>query len=249
MRRPARRRSGSGFKLCAAALLVGPLVVSTNDPARDGSETTLFVAGGGGSYGVITRGCDGPISKAKVEYADLGASIDHAFEGPARLGIRAGGFWPQDGPPSNAYINPHAAFDWRLAGVGLGFVASRRSFPFHEDDVEPRVSAHVRFGRLDRFYVSSSWFENVPAASGGGYFDIGLGTRARRNLDLWFGVSGAGPYDGGGVLVKSSWRVSPTFSLALQARLGSSEDIDENAISLGVGYRAASTHGNDSSAR
>lgn len=225
--------------------------MSGNDPTRDRSETSVFVAGGVGTYAVVHRGCEGTTNKFEVDYGDLGASVEHGFEGPARIGLRVGAIWPEDGPLdlSNIYVNPHVAVDWKAASLGLGGVVSQRSFPSVDgESIEPVISAHIRLGRLDKIYASSSWFENVPVYSGGGYFDIGLGGRPTRSFDLWLGVS-AGPYDNGGVLVKASHRVGPSFSLALHARLGSSEGIDENAVSLGVGYRAVSANGDEDAAR
>jgi hypothetical protein len=240
---PARRRPPRGLfrglKLGAAALLMGPLAVSEN-PKSDSSETSVFVGGGTGSYAFIHRGCEGPTNKFKVDYLDAGASVEHAFRGPARLGIRGGAIWPQDAPSGawNAYANPHAALEWKFFSAGIGGVISKKTFPYGDETIEPTISAHLRVGRLDKVYVSSSWFENVPVYSGGGFFDLGLGGRPARSFDLWIGVSGFGPYDGGGVLVKSAWRASPALALVLQGRLGSSEGIEENALSLGFRWRA-----------
>ncbi len=227
-------------KLCVAGLMLAPLVADVESGGRDSSEFRLTLAGGGGSYAAVSRGCGGGVLvEDLLPFSDVGVSIERA-SGPAVFGLRGSFIHTSDGPDpvENALLNLYASFEGRRVGIGTGIVATRKGLPRRDDNrVRSPVSAHVRFGNPAKLYLSASVFENLPLYSGGGYLDTGFGGRPHRRLNLWVGVSGGGPYDAGGVLMKSSLTLSRDLDLGLRARFGSSEGVSENAFSIGVTRR------------
>lgn len=227
--------------LWTAALAAAPLAISHTDSS---SVTELLVAGGGGSYAYVTRGCEGVISKQRIDYDNVGAEVSHKFVAPVRLGVRAGqvrthGHYYNELLSDTRYVNPYLSLEWPWFSIGGGWVRANRPFP--EQDLlqtgpahvpSQTGSGHVRIGKGTYFEVS--YFEAVPLATAS-YAQMGLGHRWSR-ADLWLGV-GYMPHDQVGFVGRGQYRIGNRLGLGGTLRLGSSEGISENAFALSLSYR------------
>lgn len=238
--------------VCLFVLL--PLVIGVQTTNRDSSETSFSIAGGTGSYAFISRGCEGEVlNKEKVPFNDAGFSLEHKFKAPIKLGLR-GGYISEDQlwydhslpPPDNKhrtnfYLNPNFSFESEKLGIGAGpFFADKKLYSREGEDwgkIFP--SAHVRFG-TEKLYFSANLMENVPLYSGGGYFDLGVGTSVK-SFSMWAGANPEGPYDSWGAVLKTDFRFHKNWSLRLNGRLGMVEGTSESAVSIGMTYRLTRT--------
>ena len=224
------RRAASFFSVVAAA---APLAIST----PDSSVTSFRIGGGSGSYGYITRGCNGDVLTAnRVELDNVGADVSHKFTAPFRVGVRAGIIQPKSADLDVRYVNPYLSQEGSIWSAGLGLVVSDRRLPDggdddYQDGTHTTGSGHLRVGK--KFYWSASYLEDVPIAIGG-YAQTGVGMRGKR-LHVWGGV-GALPQDGIGFVGKADARVMKGFSVGFIGRLGSSEGIQENGFALSLSY-------------
>jgi len=224
------RRVASTISVMAVA---APLAIST----PDSSVTSFRIGGGSGSYGYITRGCNGDVLTAnKVELENFGADVSHKFTAPFRVGVRAGIIQPKSADLDVRYVNPYLSQEGSIFSAGLGLVISDRRLPDggsddYRDGTHTTGSGHVRIGK--KFYWSASYLEDVPIAIAG-YAQTGVGMRGDR-FHVWGGV-GALPQDGVGFVAKADARVLRGFSLGFIGRLGSSEGIDENGFALTLSY-------------
>lgn len=232
-------------------LFLFPLVVGVQGEGPDSSETNFKLAGGAGSYAYVSRGCAGEVlNKQKIPYADGGFSIDHKFKFPLRIGFR-GGFvrehsrssWEQayspDGGGTNFYFNPDLALDWKYFGIGTGFFSAQKDLYWRDIGIghaRKFPSGHIRVGNT-RFYFSAHLMESVPLYSGGGYLNSGIGGKVSRNVSYWLGWGITGPYDANGFLIKTDFEFKKNWQINLAGRLGRSQGISENAVSLGLSYR------------
>jgi hypothetical protein len=217
--------------LWTAALAAAPLAISHTDS----SVTDLLVAGGGGSYAYVTRGCEGVISKQRIDYDNVGAEVSHKFVEPVRLGVRAGqvrthGHYYNELLSDTRYVNPYLSLEWPWFSIGGGWVRANRPFP--EQDLLQTASGHVRIGKGTYFEVSN--FEAVPLVTTG-YTQIGLGHRWSR-ADLWLGAA-ALPQDMVGFVGRAQYRIGNRVGLGGTLRLGSSQGISENAFAVSLSYR------------
>lgn len=230
---------------CAALVVALPLAVSAHDSDSARSFTTLSISGGVGDYAVITRGCNNEIlSRAQYPFRDYGASIDHKFAFPMRVGVRAGGLEEQD--VINRYVSPHLSLEWRKFSIGYGPVYAQREFSTGSgtlDNSQTWHSGHVRIGDLSKGYFSIGYFENLPLYSGGGHFDMGGGGRVTPRLGFWGGIS-VEPYDGVGIVSKWNYRVTSGLSAIAKFRIGAAAGEGENAISIGAQWRIPGTRRN-----
>jgi hypothetical protein len=230
-------------------LFLLPLVVGVQGNNKDSTVTNIKLAGGTGSYAYITRGCEGQVlSKHKIPFEDFGFSIDHKFKFPVRVGLRGGNIWERnrysfdgiDSPSekiTNFYINPNLSLEWKWFGIGAGFFSAKKDLYWRDMGSARKLpSGHLRLGS-PQLYLSAHLMESVPLYSGGGYLNFGLGGQASRRVSYWLGFGTPGPYDNGGFLIKTNIQVKGNWHLDLGGRLGSSEGISENAISVGLNYR------------
>jgi len=226
-----------------------PLAVDAPGPARDSSqaspgETRLSIAGGAGSYALVMRGCEGQVlSSETVRFRDMGASADHKFSNPIRVGLRAGTVHSElaGGSGDNGYVNPNLSLDWRWVSMGGGYLRSQHGFPGrgNRELSQIPVSGHLRLGP-ERVHFLISAMEDVPLYSGGGYCDVGAGFRAGTRANVVFvGLSALGPYDGVGFVLHASPALTRTISLDLKGRLGPGEGQTEVGFAVGVSYIAA----------
>jgi len=230
-------------------LFLLPLIVNMQGDNPDSSETDIKIAGGEGSYAYVSRGCEGEIlQKEKVDFKDVGFSLDHKFKSPVQVGLRGGNVWEinrftfdqgysTNKNISNLYINPELSLEWEYFGIGAGFFSAQKDLYWR--DIGPArnfPSGHLRIGE-PRFYFSTHLMESVPLYSGGGYLNLGIGRKASRKFSYWLGWGINGPYDTGGFLIKTDFEFTKNWQLNLAGRLGGSQGISENAVSLGLSYR------------
>jgi hypothetical protein len=220
--------------LWTAALAAAPLAISHTDS----SLTELLVAGGGGSYAYVTRGCEGVISKQRIDYDNVGAEVSHKFVAPVRLGVRAGlvrahGHYYNELLSDTRYVNPYLSLEYPWFSIGGGWVRANRPFPDQDllqtangHVASQTASGHIRIGRGTYFEVS--YFEAVPLATAS-YAQMGLGHR-------WSRV-GYMPHDQVGFVGRGQYRIGNRLGLGGTLRLGSSEGISENAFALSLSYR------------
>jgi hypothetical protein len=243
---------------------------------RSGEKrTTKFtLAGGGGRYYREYR-IGGECSSSDPatfheEFVDVGAEIDRQISDRGHVGIRGGyvhetaglvadpGFVGELGSSreiSTYYGNPYFAHEWEDFGVGFGVLVSSRPLytgdekdsPF-EDDVAAYPTAHLRFARGSKFYLSAHLWEGVPVYSGGGMFMVGFGGRPLSSLELYGAYCAEGPYEEESFLgrvtfdINRTWTMMTTFHFPtnFSNQFGPYED-KESAVSVGVSYRLIST--------
>jgi hypothetical protein len=244
----------SRIHLLFAVCLALPLAVDDPAAVRDSSETRISIAGGYGTYALITRGCEGQVlSSDQVHFTDASAALDHHFANPLGVGVR-GGFMRVGGSGhyvTTSYVNPHVVADWRAIGLGAGYMYVSKGLPTMDDELilgrpENVGSAHLRVGHADGTHFLISVLENQPLISGGGYFDLGFGFHPCPNIKGFVGLSG-GPYDGPGAALGTEIALTPEVLLDLKARLGASESVGENAAAIGLTYRPFSRRSNETS--
>jgi hypothetical protein len=223
-----------------AGTLILPVAVETPPPGG-GHATSVSAAAGAGSLAFVTRGCEGRVLTAdKLKLRDAGAAVVHRFPGPVSIGVRGGVTEIGDGLTNN-YINPHASLDWDYIGFGGGYVHSTDFLYTGGEDFAPRrtqfASAHLRFGQPDRVCLILSLAEGVPIYTDGGLFEIGMGVKPHQRVQAMLGLSML-PYDGAGVGLHTRIETLPELYLDLSGRVGGSAGIEENAIKVGITYRA-----------
>ena len=160
---------------------------------------------------------------------------------------------------SYSYINPNLSLEFKNVGIGLGLMMGRipASFSDHQpvpapgqtpeemesnmvlmsqekDDIP--VSAHIRFGSIDGRHFLASFAENLPLASGGGYFDVGLGYPVGKTVRMFTGLSAAF-YNQPGFLQQARFRISKGFDGELAVRFGQAGGELEASLSGGLIYR------------
>lgn len=220
----------------------------------DSSETNFSLSGGAGSYGVISRGCEGQVlEKHKINFSEFGGGIDHKFAGaPLRIGVRSA--MVNDRVLFDEYstsvvpvtqsrreniftINPFLNLEGKTVAAGIGYFYADRAIAGTDGTsrFDPRVSGYFRIGDRRKAYWSTSYL-STPAFYSQGYFQTGLGFGHDPKIDFWLGMSVA-PYDKAGFLAKSAIRLNRQLHLNLSGRFGSSEGIFEHGVVVGLSYR------------
>jgi len=237
--------------LPVAVQVPGALDSTGAEPER--GETRLTLATGGGTYGLIDRGCEGQaLRTTRVRYVDVGGEVEHRFPGPLTVGVRGGtihetaktvdtslpGVVILGGGRDNPYLNPYLRLDNHWGGISGGPLFAEEPFlRSNSDPFHPRFSAGLRLGPLDRVSFRLSWMENVPLLSGGSYLVGGVNVAVRPDIDAFIGMSGAGPEDGGSLQFAGRWWFHPSASVLVSGRLGSSEQVSQNGIAAGITFR------------
>lgn len=245
--------------LTFAAALPVSVEIPNSDTTSAGGETRLGVTGSIGRYALIDRGCEGQVLDTHPhEYGEAGLEAMHLFDNGLSVGVRAGTVrekvteretgtdysqYPYRDTTKvttydwdNAFVNPSVGYEGANAGVGLGVVTARRSFMRHTGSgLKTLPSFHVRLGPLDRSHLRVAFMESMPLYSGGGYFDIGVGSHLHRNWDVYAGLS-TGPFDGPGVALRTEYRALPNVAISARTRLGHSGGEAQNGLALGLTY-------------
>lgn len=222
--------------------------------------TRIEVVGGVGEYGFVTRGCEGQVIRTDpVSYREVGGAIEQGL-GTTGLSVGARGGWMHDDmtlgsstleePPQrlvieNSYVNPYFTYERPRGSVGLGWVFHDKDFittgeraRLQDDHPLNDFSAHVRVGS-DRRYLAIRWMEGVPLYSSGGYLTIGAGGHpggGRWALDG--GVGAGGPFEGAGIMVRTSYEFPNGLIASMRARIGVSSSLPATGVAAGVGYGA-----------
>jgi len=214
--------------------------------------TSFSVAGGGGTFGLVDRGCEGgAIRWTSVRYRDVAVKVEHRFESPVTLGVRGGLLHerrhPVDPtspgvlPPSTVdhrWVVPYVRFDARSIGVGAGpFLADGQFERSEGPSFDPTLSADLRLGPADRVSLRIGWMEGFPLVSNGGYFTVGTQVSAWRDFESYFGLSTGGPDDGGGLIVRASWWFADEAAMHVSGRIGRAEPVTEYGLTLGLTLR------------
>jgi hypothetical protein len=182
------------------------------------------------------------ISAQRAHFTDGSAAVEHKFANPLGVGVRGGlvRVGESGNNATSSYVNPFAGADWTNVGFGGGYVYSDRGLPNSggptSDWFHSFGSGHLRLGPGDRTHLMISVLESEPLISGGGYFDLGLGFHPGPGVRGFIGLSAA-PYDGPGAALRGEVRLAPQLFLNLNARLGASEGLGENAGGVGLTYR------------
>ena len=206
-----------------------------------------------------------PREWTKTTYQDVGASIEIPLspktKSPLVLGLR-GGRWHSPNPNSVSsladqhgmkdyytYLNPNISVEEESYGMGIGYVFG--TIPLHYDYLERGsydlendiltvndgidVSFHLRIGNPHETFFMVSFAENVPLASGGGYYEMGVGGRLGKSVDIFSGMS-AGFYDRAGFVQHVRFAGSNRVALDLTIRLGEAAEQFEGSIAGGLRY-------------
>ena len=228
--------------LSVAIAAATPLAVDIEPAQRDSSVTSISIGAGTASYALVTRGCDNSvISKDKRFFKDMGASVEHKFSSPVRLGVRAvalDDLHPDAQPLERRVLwNPHVSLDWKEFSIGGGYVFRPDVFgEVTEDFNVPSFSAHIRFGDPDKTAFAVRVFEDVPAFSGSGVGTIGVELRPARSWELMVGAGTPDPYDHFGFVTKSRIGITRSLRLDLGGRLGGSQGIAEMGLNAGLTF-------------
>jgi hypothetical protein len=225
--------------LCSALLIALPVGIEVPSTSRDTVNTRVSVAGGIGTYALIARGCEGEILQThRATYRDAGLSLEQRVAGPLRVDVHGGVIGtggPEDGQ-DNRFVSPNLVLEWRRFELGAGPLFARNEFPVGLDDGSDfHVSWHLRIGDREVRYFTIAFLNDVPPYSAGGYLEVSLGFWPHAGVNATLGLS-AGPYDHLGALLGADIRLSREFKALVRARLGESQGIGENAISLGLSY-------------
>ena len=95
------------------------------------------------------------------------------------------------------------------------------------------LSSHLRFGKYDKLNFQISLNEDLPLASGAGYFKIGISYPAGSRARLFTGLS-SGFYESLGFVQQLVLPLSDRFDLDLSTRLGSADGHFEGGFALGL---------------
>jgi len=234
-------------------VLVMPVGIEV-DPEHTG-ELSFSVHGGGGHVMSTLRDCSGDvIATEKQPFKDAVAAVQysHRFENDlvTVIGVRAGVItadvhWAQrnygsgrsipENEISETYLNPYVALESQYVGLGIGYISAELpAILGRYEEFEP-FSGHLRLGNHEKLHVLATLNENLPMASGGGYYNLGLGYPIGKRVRSFTGLS-AGFYENIGVVQQLSIRISDRFDLELSARGGSSGDEFEGGVAAGVRY-------------
>ena len=240
MKSPRARRSlFRSWRAWIGMVAMAPLAIGQSGDYSDSSATRFGIAAGAGTYGVVTRGCQGEVlSKYKRDFHDAAATLEHEFRGPLVLGVR-GQLVGVAGSDVDQFLwNPHAGLEWKRFGIGAGYVTPHvegsRGDPVDFDI--PPVSAHLRFGNLHRTNLSLRLMEGAPYSSSGGVFEARFGMAISPAVHGWIGIGSPEPFDRSGLIAGTDIRLARGLRVNIGGRLGGSEGINESAVRAGLSY-------------
>lgn len=245
------------LRVTGIAIILTPYILGFSPNPADTSSTTIGIAGGGGSYAVVSRDCSGHVLDVNnYPISDIGVSIDHKVSA-FRLGAKAGiaSISTPDGDGILRYINPTAGIDTRFFSLQAGplftnnfggyFLGTRGLLgnPTYTgwngisngvlySTMYPSVS--LRLGYLDKWYFTSGLYDNLPLISGGGLLDFGIGFHSGDNpaSRLWFGL-GVCPFDGATLSARGDFPIMHDVLLNLKGNFKSG-DATEYCVGIGT---------------
>jgi hypothetical protein len=134
------------------------------------------------------------------------------------------------------YWNPYIALENSSAGIGVGYLGGDLPTTFDGDDnVEFRLTTHVRIGSDHGRHFLLSLNENEPLLTSGGPWVIGGGYRPGSRVRGFTGVS-AGFYDGLGLAQKFEIALNESLLLDLGFRLGKAHTEFDGGASIGCRF-------------
>jgi len=219
--------------------------------SRDSSRTDpllVEVAGGGGQFAIVNRGCEGQVLRVTRNQLRSGALVvEHRLPEDFVIGVRAGsvqttrntstqvmigipGQNPLDAERydhtkrySNRYVNPYVGREGRRAGLGIGVMRADHPFVVGGGfNLEEQITGHLRLGG-DRHRLTLRWMEDVPLESEG-HFSADLGFRPSRQLETGIFVGLAGPYDGAMFGLRGRVWLKPAAALQIKASTAGGEN-------------------------
>jgi hypothetical protein len=212
--------------------------------SRDSSRTNplrVEVAGGGGQFSIVGRGCEGEVLRVTRNQLRSGALVvEHRLPKDFVVGVRAGsvqttlntstqvrvvipGQNPMDAERydhkerySNRYVNAYVGREGRRAGLGIGVMRAEHPLVMGEDfNLDAQVTGHLRLGsEQDR--LTLRWMEDVPLESEG-HFSADLGFRLSREFEAGAFIGLSGPYDGAVFGLRGRMWVTPEAALQIKA--------------------------------
>ena len=243
---------------CFGFILVLPFGIYRGNP----DSTSVVLSGhiGTGQYASVIRECGEPVAAQKNTFNDYALSAHLAIpprqNSPIVIGIGWGG-WRSESyrypirqsdmnngdsfmpfPPRPVrfnYVNPSISLETRQAGIGFGFMSGRRPLnlsPGHED-MAFDGSFHLRFGNPRSICFITSYNENTPLVSGGGYYDIGVVSTNQKLASFYFGFSG-GLYDSPGFLYQMQLPLQKHLSASAALRYGRVHGVAELGFAAGL---------------
>jgi len=140
-------------RLAVLGVWLGALPLAVDLPvSRDSSRTNpllVEVAGGGGQFAIVNRGCEGQVLRVTRNQLRSGALVvEHRLPEDFVIGVRAGSVqttlststethrrapaYPVPEPPrlryANRYLNPYVGYEGRRVGLGIGVMAADHPF-------------------------------------------------------------------------------------------------------------------------
>jgi hypothetical protein len=243
---------------CFGFILVLPFGIYRGNP----DSTSASISGniGTGQYASVIRDCNGPVAAQKSTFTDYALSAHLAIpprqNSPFVLGVSWGewhsksyrfpiyqsnindGYSYVPSQPQSLkfnYFNPSISLETRPAGIGFGFISGRRPLDLSPDDYKTAIdgSFHFRFGNPRSFYFITSYNENTPLVSGGGYYDVGVVSTNRKLASFYFGFSG-GLYDSPGFLYQMQLPLQKHLSVSAALRYGAVHGVAELGFAAGL---------------
>lgn len=248
------------LRMTALAVFIAALPITIEvppDSTERHGETRLDLAGGGGQYGIVTRGCDNQV--IDVQNVKLGSAalvLEHETPDGLVIGARAGivheesdehtildpyggGVTIPAGSLDNRYVNPFLSYEGSWAGIGGGWLHAEHPFAWFGEESsgwfggERRQidgTGHVRFGNRDGTSFTVRFMEDVPLQSAGIVtLDLAFHPTPRVAIGPMLGT---GPYDGTMVGFRSTLWLAPLAAAQLNAEVG-----DHSQVSVSGGVR------------
>jgi hypothetical protein len=213
-------------QVAAPIIVLFPYIVGFTPNPIDSSTTSVQLAIGTGSYAHVSRDCNGNVlGVTDVPFQDAAASVDYEVS-PVRVGVKAGGIHTAEDKDYQGYrrydegtvfyANPNVGLNTSYVGLDAGLLLFNREPGIGRFTNLPVWTGRIRLGKLNRWYISTSFDNNMPLFSGGGIFDAGIGFHgAEANSNFWIGL-GAFPYDGAALCVRGDIPTSENMVLNLR---------------------------------
>jgi len=220
-------------------VLLASIALGFDENRTSRGQGRLIMYGSGGQYADISRGCDGSVhSKRTVPFRELGANAEWRFPSEFTLRISTEIMSISDMEYDNTrssgiVLSPRIGVHGEKAGFHFGFMTSTERMP-GLNSRQLRPAFHLRIGRESTGHFDLHLFDEAPFISHG-YFKLGLGWGPNEKGSFWTGISIA-PFDRIGLLLRKGFRLSREVYLDFGLRLGVSEGLSENSISMGLGY-------------
>ncbi|MBI2430205.1 MAG: hypothetical protein HYV29_15665 [Ignavibacteriales bacterium] len=232
-------------------VLLYPYIVSFRPDGADTSWTEVRIALGNGSFTEFTRDCNGNIVGAtKIPVTDFSAGVRHEEE-HYRYGVHAGylslgsatekrfdryGGYSEGRTISSEkgwYLTPTAGVHWKYFGLDVGGCMTN----WNSNSAMVIPSGTLRIGNREGLFLSTSLLNNMPLATGGGFFDVGLGYNSRRTgSGFWMGMCMGPTIESPQLSLKYDVLVINTMFLNFRAQFADRDlGYTDHALSIGGG--------------